>query len=286
VSRAYAGKTAVVTGAGSGIGGELALNLAGRGARLALSDVNAEAAAATAAQCRTRGAVATSWRLDVAERTAMFAHADDVVAEFGTVDLVINNAGVSVNGRVSELTDTDHRWIMGINYWGMVHGTQAFLPHLAASSGQLANVSSVFGLIAFPGQSAYNASKFAIRGFTEALRMELAADKVPVAVSLVHPGGIKTNITRNASRARRTARRRSLPSTRWLSPPRRRPPAPSCAGSSERGPASWSARTRGLSPRSRVCSARVTWVWWLGSAELVPRHTGDDIARLVRRCAR
>ncbi len=198
MSRAYAGKTAVVTGAGSGIGRELALNLAGRGARLALSDVNAEAAAATAAQCRTRGAVATSWRLDVAERTAMFAHADDVVAEFGTVDLVINNAGVSVNGRVSELTDTDHRWIMGINYWGMVHGTQAFLPHLAASSGQLANVSSVFGLIAFPGQSAYNASKFAIRGFTEALRMELAADKVPVAVSLVHPGGIKTNITRNA----------------------------------------------------------------------------------------
>ncbi len=198
MSRTYAGKVAVVTGAGSGIGRELALHLAGRGARLALSDVDADAAEATAAQCRTGGAIARSWRLDVADRDAMFAHADGVVAEFGAVDLVINNAGVSVNGRVSELADVDHRWIMGINYWGMVHGTQAFLPHLTTSHGQLANVSSVFGLVAFPGQSAYNASKFAIRGFTEALRMELAADKVAVAVSLVHPGGIKTNIVRNA----------------------------------------------------------------------------------------
>jgi len=198
VSRGYAGKTAVVTGAGSGIGRELALNLAGRGALLALSDINAENAERTAADCRQRGAQATAWQLDVADRAAVFANAADVIARYNQVHLVINNAGVSVNGRVSELSEDDHRWIMGINYWGMVHGTQAFLPHLRASRGQLANVSSVFGLIAFPGQSAYNASKFAIRGFTEALRMELAADGVPVAVSLVHPGGIKTNITRSA----------------------------------------------------------------------------------------
>lgn len=198
-TRQYAGKTAVVTGAGSGIGRELALNLAGRRARLAVSDVDLDSAEATAQACRARGAQATAWKLDVADRDAVFAHAAEVVGEFETVDLVINNAGVSVNGRVSELTEADHRWIMDINYWGMVHGSQAFLPHLAASGdGQLANVSSVFGLISFPKQAAYNASKFAIRGFTEALRMEMLADKVPVSVSLVHPGGIKTNIARNA----------------------------------------------------------------------------------------
>jgi len=199
VTRQYAGKTAVVTGVGSGIGRELALNLATRGACVACSDVNADAAERTAADCRARGTQARAWQLDVADRDAVFTHADEVAGAFGGVHLVINNAGVSVNGRVSELTEADHRWIMDINYWGMVHGSQAFLPHLAASgAGQLANVSSVFGLIAFPKQSAYNASKFAIRGFTEALRMEMVADKVPVSVSVIHPGGIKTNIARNA----------------------------------------------------------------------------------------
>ncbi len=199
MTRDYRGKTAVVTGAGSGIGWELALHLAGRGARLALSDLNPDAAEAAAAEVCKHGGQARAWGLDVADRDAVFAHAEQVAAHYDAVHLVINNAGVSVNGRVSELTEEDHRWIMGINYWGMVHGTQAFLPYLAASGdGQLANVSSVFGLIAFPGQSAYNASKFAIRGFTEALRMELTADKVPVAVSLVHPGGIRTNIVRSA----------------------------------------------------------------------------------------
>ena len=198
MTRDYRGKTAVVTGAGSGIGRELARNLAGRGARLALSDIDSAAAEAAAVEVRKHGGQACAWGLDVADRDAVFAHSEQVAAHYGAVHLVINNAGVSVNGRVSELADTDHRWIMGINYWGMVAGTQAFLPHLVASHGQLANVSSVFGLIAFPGQSAYNASKFAIRGFTEALRMELAADKVPVAVSLIHPGGIKTNIVRSA----------------------------------------------------------------------------------------
>ncbi|WP_127784514.1 SDR family NAD(P)-dependent oxidoreductase [Rhodococcus sp. X156] len=197
--RGYAGKTAVVTGAGSGIGRALALNLAERGARLALSDVQGDAVQETVRQCQEQGAQARAWKLDVSDREAVLAHAEEVVEHFGGVDLVVNNAGVSVTGRVAELTDADHRWIMGINYFGMVHGTQAFLPHLAASGdGQLANVSSVFGLMAFPKQAAYNGSKFAIRGFTEALRMELLADQVPVQVSLVHPGGVRSNIAENA----------------------------------------------------------------------------------------
>lgn len=197
--RSYAGKTAVVTGAGSGIGRALALNLAQRGARLALSDVQADAVEDTARQCQEHGAQARAWKLDVSDRDAVFAHAEEVAEHFGGVDLLVNNAGVSLTGRGTEVTDTDHRWIMDINYFGMVHGTLAFLPHLAASGdGQLANVSSVFGLMAFPKQTAYNGSKFAIRGYTEALRMELLADKVPVSVSVVHPGGVRSHIADNA----------------------------------------------------------------------------------------
>jgi short-subunit dehydrogenase len=197
--RAYAGKTAVITGAGSGIGRALALDLAGRGARLALSDVGKQSVTDTAELCRARGAQAQAFELDVADRDAVFAHADEVVAAFGSVDLVVNNAGVALHGSVRELGDSDMRWLMDINFWGVVHGTQAFLPHLAASGdGQLANVSSIFGLIAVPKQAIYNASKFAVRGWTEALRQECLLDGTPVSVSCIHPGGIKTAIARNA----------------------------------------------------------------------------------------
>ncbi|MCW2615696.1 MAG: putative oxidoreductase SadH [Frankiales bacterium] len=197
--REYLGRTAVITGAGSGIGRALALELAGRGARLAVSDVDEVAAKDTAEACRSRGASAHSWQLDVADRDAVFAHAGDVVEHFGAAHLLVNNAGVALHGAVAELTDADMRWVMEIDYWGVVHGSQAFLPHLAASGeGQLANVSSVFGLISVPKQAAYNAAKFAVRGFTEALRQEVRLDGLPVSVSCIHPGGVRTAIARSA----------------------------------------------------------------------------------------
>jgi NAD(P)-dependent dehydrogenase (short-subunit alcohol dehydrogenase family) len=201
--RTYAQRTCVVTGAGSGIGRALAVELAGRGARLALSDVDLASADETAEQCRSLGAEVRTYRLDVADRAAVHAHADEVARDFGVVHLVVNNAGVALHGLVSELRDEDFRWVMDIDFWGVVHGTQAFLPHLVASGdGQVANVSSIFGLIAVPKQAAYNAAKFAVRGFTEALRQEMEMTGSPVAVSCIHPGGVRTAI---AKRARATA---------------------------------------------------------------------------------
>ena len=197
--RQYAGRTAVITGAGSGIGRALALELAARGAVLALSDVDEAAAERTAEQCRATGTTARAWRVDVADRDAVFAHAQDVVDAFGSVHLVVNNAGVALHGLVRELEHDDVRWLMDVNFWGVVHGSQAFLPHLASSGdGQLANLSSVFGLIAVPRQSAYNAAKFAVRGFTEALRQEVRLEGQPVAVSCIHPGGVRTAIAEHA----------------------------------------------------------------------------------------
>jgi NAD(P)-dependent dehydrogenase (short-subunit alcohol dehydrogenase family) len=201
--RSYVDRVCVVTGAGSGIGRALALELAGRRARLALSDVDAAAAETTAQTCRDLGATARSYGVDVADRDAVFAHAADVVRDLGGVHLLVNNAGVALHGPVAELAIDDFRWVMDIDFWGVVHGTQAFLPHLAASGdGQLANVSSVFGLIAVPKQAAYNAAKFAVRGFTEALRQEMQLSGTPVTVSCIHPGGVRTDIAR---RARATA---------------------------------------------------------------------------------
>ena len=203
VLRTYSGRSCVVTGAGSGIGRALSVELAGRGARLALSDVDEGSVQQTAESCRGLGAQVHTYRVDVADRSAVFAHAEQVVRDLGAVHLVVNNAGVALHGPVAELGEQDFRWLMDINFWGVVHGTQAFLPHLAASgSGQLANVSSVFGLIAVPKQAAYNAAKFAVRGFTEALRQECQLDGTPVAVSCIHPGGVRTEIAR---RARATA---------------------------------------------------------------------------------
>ncbi|MFG1790242.1 SDR family NAD(P)-dependent oxidoreductase [Nocardia sp. NPDC049149] len=195
----FTDKVAVITGAGSGIGRALALELARRGAQLALSDVNTESVADTAGRCEKLGATAVPYELDVAQRAAVYAHAEDVRGEFGRVNLVINNAGVALAADVEDMAWDDFDWLMNINFWGVAHGTKAFLPDLIASGdGHIVNVSSVFGLIGVPSQSAYNAAKFAVRGFTEALRQELRIARHPVGVTCVHPGGVKTNIAVNA----------------------------------------------------------------------------------------
>lgn len=193
-------KVVVITGAGSGIGRALAVNLAGKGALLALSDVN-EAGLAETAELATRAGspdVQTA-RLDVADREAFASYAAGVADHFGRVNVVVNNAGVALAGDVTDLSYADMEWIVGINFWGVVHGTKEFLPHLIASGdGHVVNLSSLFGLLAMPGQSAYNATKFAVRGFTEALREEMLIAGHNVGVTSVHPGGIKTAIARNA----------------------------------------------------------------------------------------
>jgi NAD(P)-dependent dehydrogenase (short-subunit alcohol dehydrogenase family) len=197
--KSFERKVAAITGAASGIGRALALELAARGAELALVDVDEEGLAHTALEAAGRGAKVTRARVDVADRAAVLAWADRVVTDHGRVNLIVNNAGVSVSARVLEITWEDFDWLMGINFWGVIHGTKAFLPHLIASGeGHVVNVSSVFGIIGVPGQSAYNAAKFGVRGFTEALRQELAIDGHPVSATCVHPGGIKTQIVRNA----------------------------------------------------------------------------------------
>ncbi len=196
----FTGKVAVITGAGSGIGRALAIDLAGKGARLALSDIDTTGLAETVRQVQALGAQVHSQQLDVAEREAVLAYADAVVAHFGKINQVYNNAGIAYNGNIVDSSFKDIERVMDIDFWGVVNGTKAFLPHVIASGdGHIVNVSSLFGLIAVPGQSAYNAAKFAVRGFTEALRQEMMVGKHPVKVTCVHPGGIKTSVARNAT---------------------------------------------------------------------------------------
>ncbi|MDA8367364.1 MAG: SDR family NAD(P)-dependent oxidoreductase [Actinomycetota bacterium] len=197
--RSFTGKVAAITGAGSGIGRALAEELARRGTHLALSDVDTDGLATTVERCSAHPVTVTSARVDVADRSAVEAWADAVVAEHGTVNLVINNAGVALAANIASMSYEDFEWLMGINFWGVVYGTKAFLPHLEASGeGHIVNLSSVFGLVSIPTQSAYNAAKFAVRGFTDALRIELEGAGSPVSCTTVHPGGIKTNIARSA----------------------------------------------------------------------------------------
>ncbi len=195
----FEGKVAAVTGAGSGIGRQLAIELARRKAQLAVSDIDEVGLAETVAQAQSAGAKVTSQRVDVAEREQVFAWAEQVVAEHGKANLIFNNAGVALASPIETMSYDDFEWLFNINFWGVVHGTKAFLPHLrAAGEGHIVNTSSVFGLAGIPSQSAYNAAKFAVRGFTESLRQELDLMRCGVSATCVHPGGIKTNIAKNA----------------------------------------------------------------------------------------
>ncbi len=188
---------AVITGAGSGIGRALAARFAREGvAGLAIADLNTDGLAETAGMI-SGSAKVTQHPIDVANRDAMAAFADDVIREHGRVTHVINNAGVALGGNLDEVSLDEIEWLMGVNFWGVVHGTKFFLPHLQKeTSAHIVNISSLFGMIAPPGQAAYCASKFAVRGFTEALRHEMEGTNI--AVSAVHPGGVKTNIVNNA----------------------------------------------------------------------------------------
>ncbi|OBI39715.1 SDR family NAD(P)-dependent oxidoreductase [Mycobacterium colombiense] len=196
----FNGKVAVITGAGSGIGRALALALAERGARLALSDVNIAGVQHTATAARAHGARVECDRVDIADHDAVQTYANTVADRFGVVHQVYNNAGIEHHGAFAHADIADLRRVMDVNYWGVVHGSMAFLPHLIASGdGHLINMSSLFGLMAVPGQSAYTASKFAVRGFTEALREEMLVARHRVQVTCVHPSGVSTPIARNAT---------------------------------------------------------------------------------------
>ncbi|PLW83931.1 short-chain dehydrogenase [Kineobactrum sediminis] len=189
------GKSAVITGAGSGIGRALARQLNSEGCTLFLSDIDEAGLAATVAGLARPEMAAHQQLLDVADKTAMDSWAETIREARGSVDIVVNNAGVALSARVDEGRYEDIQWLMGINFWGVVHGTTAFLPLLkAAPTAHLVNISSIFGMIGVPTQSAYNASKFAVRGYTDALRLEMADSNVHVCC--VHPGGVGTNIAR------------------------------------------------------------------------------------------
>jgi short-subunit dehydrogenase len=191
------GGVAVVTGAGSGIGRALGQQLAAAGSALALADRDEAGLQQTLQSLRGNGALVTSHAVDVAEEAAVSAFAEDVVRRHGRVTLIINCAGVSLHGNFDEISLDDFRWLMNINFWGTVYGVKYFLPMLEREKrAHIVNISSVFGLIAPAGQVPYAASKFAVRGFTEALRHEL--DGTNVFVSCVHPGGIRTPIARHS----------------------------------------------------------------------------------------
>ncbi len=191
------GWVVAITGAASGIGRALAVELADHGCPLALCDVDEVGLARTSDMVSAKVPTTTSV-VDVSDRDAMYGWAEQVVADHGGVNMIINNAGVNLSHDAETQSIADVEWVMDIDFWGVVHGTQAFLPHLKASgNGHVVNISSVFGLVSIPSQSAYNAAKFAVRGYTDALRMELELEDAPVSATTIHPGGIKTNIVRN-----------------------------------------------------------------------------------------
>ena len=202
---AIPGAAVAVTGAASGIGRALAIELAARGADLALADrdeaglqsVAAEIAKGSAQTGSTRKV--SLHRVDIGDSEAVTAFAREAIAAHPALNIVINNAGVALLGQFHEIDQAQMEWLFNINFWGAVHATRAFLPHLASQpASHIVNLSSIFGIVAPPGQTAYSAAKFAVRGFSEALRHELQMAKSPIRLSVVHPGGIKTNIVRNS----------------------------------------------------------------------------------------
>ncbi len=197
---AIRGAAAAVTGAASGIGRALALELAARGCDLALADRDDAGLATLAAEiARSHPQKVTVHRVDVGEPRQIEEFAQAAIAGHPGLNIVINNAGVALMGQFNEIDQAQMDWLMNINFWGVVHGTRAFLPHLGGQrEAHIVNLSSIFGIIAPPGQTAYAAAKFAVRGFSEALRHELAMAASPVRLSVVHPGGVATNIARNS----------------------------------------------------------------------------------------
>jgi NAD(P)-dependent dehydrogenase (short-subunit alcohol dehydrogenase family) len=206
----FQGRVVAITGAAGGIGRALAVEFAKRGAHLAVSDIDEDELELTCEMVAVHDAKVESTVLDVADREAVYAWAEAVAEAFGKVNMIVNNAGVSVTSSVDDLSYEDFEWLMSINFWGVVYGTKAFLPHLEASGeGHIVNISSIFGIVAIPSQSAYNAAKFAVRGFTESLRAELELTDGPVSATSVHPGGVKTNIARKARYAENNSMERS-----------------------------------------------------------------------------
>lgn len=197
---AIPGAAIAVTGAASGIGRALAIELAARGADLALADRDEAGLQTVAAEIAKASPRKVSLhRVDVSEQEQIAAFAREAVTAHPSLNILINNAGVALLGQFHEIDQTQMEWLIDINFWGVVHSTRAFLPHLASRpAAHIVNLSSIFGIVAPPGQTAYAAAKFAVRGFSESLRHELQIAKSPVRISVVHPGGIKTNIVRNS----------------------------------------------------------------------------------------
>jgi short-subunit dehydrogenase len=197
---AISGSAAVVTGAAGGIGRALALEFAARGADLALADRDEAGLQSVAAEiAKVHSRKVTVHRVDVGDPAQIETFAQTAISAHPGLNIVVNNAGVALFGQFNEIDQAQMDWLMNINFWGVVHATRAFLPHLSRQSeAHIVNLSSIFGIIAPPGQTAYAAAKFAVRGFSESLRHELAVAKSPVRLSVVHPGGVATNIARNS----------------------------------------------------------------------------------------
>lgn len=196
----FKNKVAAITGAGSGIGQQLAILLAKQGCHLSLSDINEKGLQQTVELLKPYSNITvTTKKLDVSDREAVKQWAQETVQDHGSVNLIFNNAGVALGSTVEGATYEDLEWIVGINFWGVVYGTKEFLPFIKQTQdGHIINISSLFGLTAQPTQSGYNATKFAVRGFTESLRQELDIEKSGVSSLCVHPEGIRTNIAKAA----------------------------------------------------------------------------------------